>query len=128
MSKQTINIGAAPNDGNGDPLRTAFSKTNSNFDEVYVAGPVGSNLRVADNSITSTNTDGNIILDPNGNGLVVVSVDNVVISSSKTPATAVGATGDTTGMVAWDASFIYVCVADYDGSTNIWRRASIASW
>ncbi len=27
-----INVGAAPNDGTGDPLRTAFQKTNDNFD------------------------------------------------------------------------------------------------
>ena len=35
MSKQTINIGTTPNDGTGDPLRTAFDKVNSNFDESY---------------------------------------------------------------------------------------------
>lgn len=36
MAKQTINIGTAPNDGSGDPLRTAFTKANQNFDEVYL--------------------------------------------------------------------------------------------
>ena len=36
MAKQTINIGTSPNDGSGDPLRTAFTKTNQNFDEVYL--------------------------------------------------------------------------------------------
>lgn len=35
MVKQTIDIGGSPNDGSGDPLRTAFDKTNSNFNEVY---------------------------------------------------------------------------------------------
>ena len=34
MSIQTINIGLAPNDGSGDPLRTAFGKTNDNFSEL----------------------------------------------------------------------------------------------
>jgi hypothetical protein len=37
MAKQTINIGSAPNAGNGDPLRTAFDKINDNFDELYTA-------------------------------------------------------------------------------------------
>jgi hypothetical protein len=37
MSQQTINIGSAPNDGTGDPLRTAFTKCNSNFTELYTA-------------------------------------------------------------------------------------------
>src|SRR6266850_7478913 len=31
MALQTINIGASPNDGAGDPLRTAFDKVNDNF-------------------------------------------------------------------------------------------------
>ena len=35
MSKQTINIGTSPNSGTGDPLRTAFTKVNENFTEVY---------------------------------------------------------------------------------------------
>jgi hypothetical protein len=35
MAKQTINIGTTPNDGTGDPLRTAFTKVNENFTEVY---------------------------------------------------------------------------------------------
>lgn len=35
MSQQTIGIGAAANDGTGDPLRTAFDKANDNFTELY---------------------------------------------------------------------------------------------
>jgi len=35
MTQQTINIGAAPDDNTGDPARTAFTKTNSNFTELY---------------------------------------------------------------------------------------------
>lgn len=31
MSLEVINIGALPNDGTGDPLRTAFEKINNNF-------------------------------------------------------------------------------------------------
>lgn len=37
MSKQTVNIGTSANDGTGDPLRTAFDKTNDNFIELYNA-------------------------------------------------------------------------------------------
>jgi hypothetical protein len=35
MAKQTINIGTADFAGDGESLRTAFQKVNSNFDEVY---------------------------------------------------------------------------------------------
>lgn len=37
MARQNINIGSAPNSRNGDPLRTAFTKTNQNFTELYSA-------------------------------------------------------------------------------------------
>lgn len=35
MAKQIVNIGTSPNQGNGDPLRTAFTKINENFTELY---------------------------------------------------------------------------------------------
>lgn len=35
MPQQVIGIGATANDGNGDPLRTAMSKVNNNFTELY---------------------------------------------------------------------------------------------
>jgi len=37
MAKQTIGIGAAPNDGTGDTLRDAMDKVNDNFTELYDA-------------------------------------------------------------------------------------------
>jgi hypothetical protein len=47
MAKQTINIGTAPNDGTGTPLRTSFDYCNLNFTELYTAvGPSGNNIVV----------------------------------------------------------------------------------
>lgn len=43
MSKQTINIGIRANDGKGDSLRTAFTKTNDNFTELYTSVSNNSN-------------------------------------------------------------------------------------
>jgi len=37
MAKQTITLGTVANDGTGDPLRTAFTKTNANFTELYTS-------------------------------------------------------------------------------------------
>jgi len=37
MSKQVIEIGANPNDGSGDELRTGAQKINENFTEIYEA-------------------------------------------------------------------------------------------
>lgn len=46
MAKQTINIGTTANDGTGDPIRSAFDKSNDNFTELY------DGAGVADDSIT----------------------------------------------------------------------------
>jgi hypothetical protein len=35
MAREVINVGAAPNDGTGDPIRTAYIKCNTNFGELY---------------------------------------------------------------------------------------------
>ena len=35
MAREVINVGSAPNDGTGDPIRTAYQKCNANFGELY---------------------------------------------------------------------------------------------
>jgi hypothetical protein len=69
-TQQQINYGAAVNDGNGDPLRTAFIKTDDNFDNVWLAGPVGSNITITNNTVQVNNTNGNLVLSPNGTGVI----------------------------------------------------------
>lgn len=129
MGQQVINIGGSANDGTGDPLRTAFTKCNQNFAELYAKGAAGSNLDLSDNKIEATNSNGNVELHPNGAGRVVIVDDSITINTSKTPATNIGALGDRAGMIAWNSNYIYVCTANYDGSTIIWKRASIGgSW
>jgi hypothetical protein len=46
---------------------------------------------------------------------------NIIYSSPSVPATA-SSTG-TTGQIAWDANFFYVCV-----STNTWKRTALSTW
>jgi len=128
MAQQTIGIGTNPNDGTGDNLRVAFDKINDNFDELYAKGAAGSDLELTANKISSVDTNGNIELDPNGTGKVVIFGTEIVINTSKTVSTAIGSSGDTQGDFAWDSSYLYICTADYDGSTSIWRRVSVASW
>lgn len=47
MAKQTINLGTAADTKSGDPLRTAFTKINQNFDELYAGGASGVSTTVA---------------------------------------------------------------------------------
>jgi hypothetical protein len=82
MTQYVINIGTIPNDGTGDPLRTAFNDVNLNFDQVFAAGPVLSNIQIANNTILTTNTNGNLVLAPNGIGVVQSNVHIVPNTSN----------------------------------------------
>jgi hypothetical protein len=77
MAQQIINLGTSANAGDGDDLRSAMDKTNDNFTEVYTAGPVGSNITITNNSISSTNTNGNITLATDGTGVIQIANDIV---------------------------------------------------
>jgi hypothetical protein len=77
MSQIIINTGNIANDGTGDPLRTAFNDTNNNFTQIFNAGPVNSNITIANNTIQVTNTNGNLKLATNGIG-VIVPATNIV--------------------------------------------------
>lgn len=80
MAQEIINVGTAPNDGLGDPIRTSFTKCNTNFSELF--------SRVQDTP----------------------------------PSGPTGTIGDAAGMIAFDNTYLYVCVADFDDTTEIWRR------
>ena len=58
----------------------------------------------------------------------LISSPTTASAKSYTPLTSVGAPGDTTGMVAFDSNYIYVCVANYNGSTHIWERATLGTF
>ena len=94
------------------------------------------NLTFNDN-IISTSSNADLILQANGTGFVLVSNlfvddDNITIgrrwNDDSTRASSVGKSGDTAGMIAWEDDHVYVCTADYDGSTQIWRRAAISAF
>jgi len=74
MAQQTINIGSTANDGTGDQLRTAFDKVNDNFNEIYteLGGTSLSNISISGNTISTDDTNGNLTLDPNGTGTIIL--------------------------------------------------------
>ena len=69
-TQQQIDYGTSANDGTGDDLRVAFIKTDENFDNIWLAGPVGSNITITNNTVQVNNTNGNLILSPNGIGAI----------------------------------------------------------
>ena len=69
-TQQYINYGAEPNDGTGDPLRDAFIKVDENFSNLWASGPVASNITITNNTIAVSDTNGNLVLSPNGIGII----------------------------------------------------------
>ena len=68
MTRLIIDTGTVGNTATGDSIRTAMTKINDNFLEVYTdlaASGLGGRL-------TNENTNGNVIIQPNGTGIVEV--------------------------------------------------------
>ena len=65
MAKQVINIGRTANDRSGDPLRSAFSKINENFDELYTltTTQTGSSSDTIDTPVSGGVNGDEIVLD-----------------------------------------------------------------
>jgi len=93
MTKQVINIGTAANAKNGDPLRTAFTKINANFTELYAGGASETQLTNGAYTLTLGSTGALTFPGASGHqttfgsagaiGDVLASVDDLVLKSKK---------------------------------------------
>ena len=70
MTQEVIDIGAAPNDGLGDPLRTAFAKTNNNFSQLFAAGGV-SGIANGSSNVNIPQVNGNVVISSAGTANVL---------------------------------------------------------
>lgn len=144
-TRQIINVGTTADDGSGDYLRDALVKVNTNFENLWDRAAVNSNVDITGNTISTTVSNLNLILDPNGSGNLTVQSDATIngvltatnlkstgnrihIDTEYTPTSAVGAVGDSKGDIAYDTNYIYLCTANYDGSANIWKRVAVSTW
>lgn len=117
MAQQTINIGSVANDGTGDQLRTAFDKVNDNFVEIYteLGGTSLSNISISGNTIATDDTNGNLTLDPNGTGTIVLA--NAVTASSTVTVT--GATTVNGGFAAAGTSGTFITFSAADATPTV---------
>ena len=76
-------------------------------------------------------SDDGIVLFDREKKFPVVSVSNSfrqLATQQPAPSSSTGSAGDVTGMISWDSNYIYVCSADYDGTTSIWKRVQLTTW
>ena len=124
MAQQTIGIGSSANDGTGDPLRTAFTKINTNFTELYgstaeandlledTSPQLGGNLDINGFNITSARSNEDIVIAPSGTG-------GVLASGIRLAGTQISAD---------DSSAITIAEAlQINGATNIGGAATLGS-
>ena len=75
MTRLNIDTGIEGNTSTGDTIRTAMAKVNTNFEELYqLVGDSDTGL------ITTTLTNGDLKLQPNGTG--TIEIDKLKIDSS----------------------------------------------
>ena len=70
MAQQIINVGTAPNDGLGDPLRTAFTKTNNNFSQLFATAGV-SGIANGSSNVNIPQSNGNVVISSAGTANVI---------------------------------------------------------
>lgn len=120
MAQQTINVGAAGNDGTGDALRTAGQKINANFTELY-AVTVALGTAATKNTGTSAGNvpvlDGSGLLDPAVLPLLAIT-DTFVVASQAAMLALTAQKGDVAVRSDLNKSFIL--------STN--SPSTLADW
>ena len=90
MAQQIINVGTAANDGQGDPLRSAFEICNENFSELYGIGGVSgiangtSNITIAQDNpvrISASGVSNVLVITSTGATVTGTLIGNSAISA-----------------------------------------------
>jgi len=87
MTQQIIDTGSVANDGTGDPIRAAFTKTNANFDELYNTATVNVTGNITGGNLTTTGTVTGSTVNTAGlviTGVEIVAPNYVAVSGSGT--------------------------------------------
>lgn len=113
-TQQVINIGTLPNDGEGDPLRTAFAKINNNFSNLFAT------FVNTSNAYSVGNTAGQIIFETPANAFttgtfVIRSNDpGTTNSQSITLSAQLNSTGNGVKFTGYATTFYGNAVCTYD--------------
>ena len=147
MAQQSLNLGSNANDGTGDDLRSAMTKVQENFTDLYTnvnellsETAVNSQISFSGNKITTNVSNADLVLDTSGNGDIVLgeitvhdneiftnrSNDNLRISTSGTGSVQITG-GDDIELTATDDIHIApndnIILAPLAGSGDIYHYA-----
>ena len=121
MARLTINIGVNANDGQGDDIRTAMQKINTNFTELYAETLVDSGLSISGNTLSSNRSDDDIVFQPSGTGAVrfpsILINDNAIMGTNSNEDLTIAASG--TGNLILGSLRVNGTTISSDDSTKI---------
>ena len=106
MAQQNINIGSSANKGDGDPIRTAFTKAENNFTDIYTR------LIVAEGQLGVSN-QGGATIQQSIIGDVIGADSTVIVNHATSTVTAQNIVGNLKGSVVGDDSTVII-----DGVSN----------
>ena len=101
MAQKNINIGSSANKGDGDPLRTAFSKAEDNFTELY-------SRLVTVEAQSGIANPGGAVIQQSIIGSVIGEDSTTIIDHATSTIIANKITGDLTGSVVADDSTVLI--------------------
>ena len=101
MAQQNINIGSSANKGDGDPIRTAFSKAQNNFTDLYTR------LIVAEGQLGVSN-QGGATIQQSIIGDVIGADSTVIVNHTTSTITAQNIIGNLKGSVVADDSTVII--------------------
>ena len=113
MAQQNINIGSSANKGDGDPIRTAFSKAENNFTDLYTR------LVVVEGQVGVSN-QGGATIQQSIIGDVIGADSTVIVNHATSTVTAQNIVGNLKGSVVGDDSTVII-----DGVSKKFLAASI---
>jgi len=117
-TQQIINIGTAPNDQQGDPLRTAFGKVNNNFSNLFAT------FVNTSNTTTTGNTANQVIFQTAANtftqGQFIIRSSNPATSDSQNIQLSAQLSNDGTqvSFTGYGTTFFGNAVSRYDMNLN----------
>ena len=147
MAQKSLNLGTNANDGTGDDLRSAMTKVQENFTDLYtnvnelISGTaVNSQISFSGNKITTNVSNADLVLDTSGNGNIVLgeitihdneissnrSNDNLVLTANGTGNVEITGGDDITLTASDDihlAPQMSVIMAPLSGSGDIYHYA-----
>jgi len=142
MAQQTIGIGSSANDGTGDPLRTAFTKINTNFDELYgssaeandvledTSPQLGGNLDLNGWNIISARSNEDVVLSPAGTGGVIASairLQGTTISADDSSLITIGEAFQVNGATNIDGAVTATSTLGVTGATTLSSTLAVTS-